>query len=1528
MSPSPFLDIAKITPRLSVQRKTWRTLSIPLALRVHPKALKSLTAQVPAEIDYMAERGETEGNTFLFKTNYIFDVSVSDLFSHLSVGAKIVMTRSSFDLTEIEASICNYAVNACHFVPSQFSAMGRMSQPLAQLYFSGESLTREQLQLVDFEHTRAINYYGPTETGEATSYIAKSVDDHNIIGKPFNGTQVYVLNGKQLAPIGAVGELYIGGAGLARGYLNQPELTAERFIDNPFLTELERSTGDTRLYKTGDLVRWHSDGNLEYLGRNDQQVKIRGYRIELAEVENALAAVPDILQAVVVDREHDGGKFIAAYFVTTGDSSVSAEYLRETLSAQLPDYMVPASFTLLDSIPLTINGKLDRRALPEPALASEHSYTVPRTALETKLCEIWQALLGLDRVGIDDNFFRIGGNSISAIRLTAVSRRELNMDIPLAMLFKHKTIAQLVGHIDPKTVTVIPATQTGTSPLSFAQERLLFIERFEEGTDAYHIPLFVSLKDDVNWLALREALLFLTERHPILKTVYRTNEKGEDYQQVLESTVQIPEHQFATQQALISAVQQSITLPFDLTSQAPVRFGRYQSGTTSYLLIIWHHIAFDGWSTNIFMQELAEVYQALCQDKAIGLPPLDITYADYAIWQRAYLQDAVLNGEMNYWRETLKGYETLVLPTDKPRPSAIDYVGKDVHFCLPQALSEKLRALAKEQETTLYSVLLSGFYVTLATLSGQSDLVIGTPSDNRHHAQTQSLLGFFVNSLVLRTELDQSQRVDEFIQQVHGVVTSAKVHQELPFEKLVDALNIEKDLSRHPIFQIMFSVQSFGADEKDRTSLPFLPASLKESDGLFSPAKFDLSLFLDDGQSSITGSINYAVSLFDENSVERLAAIYQAVLGAMVDQSTDTIGQLDSLPDHERHTLLHDWNQTDTSYPRDEMLHQLFEEQVEKAPDEIAIVFQEERLSYRELNEKANQLAHVIRARYQERHGEALKPDTLIALYFDRSIEMLVGILAVLKAGGAYVPISPEYPRERTLFILEDTATCFIITKTHFIDQLKQWTDEFNTPLVLITEEQYPSCDSDGCTNLTIATQASHLAYVIYTSGTTGNPKGVMIEQGTFAHYIEVVSTWLTNEPISILSLTKYTFDIFGLEFATPLLTGGCLFLSEIESAHADLEKHHVDINLIQQTPSMWQLFLSEVNPSLDLSHIKTIVGGESGSIEMFRQISQMFEHTYQVYGPTESCIWSSQTRFKAGKEKIIGKPFAGESLYVLSENLHPLPIGAPGELYIGGAGLARGYLNLPELTAERFIDNPFVDKHLQHNRLYKTGDMVRWMADGNLEYLGRNDRQVKIRGHRIELAEIEAVLAAFPDVKYAAVIDINIHGNTLLAAYGVPMPGLLPEWDKVKPYMASKLPGYMVPSSFTVIDSLPLTANGKLDSRALPEPDVTSDSIEFIEPSTATEYRLAELWHELLNVDVSEISANSSFFLLGGNSLLLVQLRAGIKRLFLVEVPIRDLVVNDTLQVLAENIEFSLILTTLLDANIESVDAVELYEV
>ncbi|WP_020412136.1 non-ribosomal peptide synthetase [Microbulbifer variabilis] len=1047
---------------------------------------------------------------------------------------------------------------------------------------------------------------------------------------------------------------------------------------------------------------------------------------------------------------------------------------------------------------------------------------------------------------------------------------------------------------------IIFSTPEEKSELSFAQERLLFIHQWQQGSNAYHIPHLIRLSDDINYPALVDAIQYMVRRHPILNTIYRLHENGDAYQQVLDTPLTIRCISKKDNAALLNGLQEAIEQDFDLAKGRPFRVIRLDSPQGAFVLFVWHHIAFDGWSAQIFFTELSHAYSSYCLGQEPQLAQIDIRYSDYAVWQRAFLQGEELRNLENYWLEQLNGYSSLHLFTDRPRPPQLDYRGQILKFSLDTKLSHQLRLLAREQKTTLYSLMLSGFYLLLSTLSGQKDLVIGTPSENRHHAQTQGVIGFFVNLLALRGEIDESFTIAQWIYKVHQLVLGAKVHQELPFERLVKLLNVERDPSRHPLFQVVFSLENTSSKirEEDK-NLPFTQQSLSElNQGLsddesqegmqynqeYSPAKFDLSLHINDGQVELDGFINFSTSLFDLQTITRFSTLYQRILAEIVADVQQPIADMDLICEQERKTLLVDWVKTTPCSPQNLCLHQLFEIQARSFADKPALTFKQQTLSYDQLNNRANQLALKLQADYQSAYGEHLKSGTLIGIFLDHSMEMVISIIAILKTGCAYVPISPNYPSSRTLYILQDTEVPIVITDNKYTGTFTALSGELElTPVLVFADASVPLADDVSLIPVSDI-EPQDLAYVIYTSGTTGKPKGVLQTHENVMRLLESTRADLSFDDNDTWVLYhSYTFDFSVWELWGALTTGGKLVVptTEIKTDLPGFVRlcQQEQVTVLNQTPAAFYALVDTLRftgePLVLLRLV--ILGGEKLNIEQLKEWwntnGSKSIRLVNMYGLTETTVTATYKELTVDEDTSrsnIGRPLKHMKAYVLNSRLKPLPIGAPGELHIGGAGLAREYLNRAELTAEKFIKNPFISPEDEVNtRLYKTGDLVRWLPNGELEYLGRNDSQVKIRGYRIELGEIEAVLAQHPRVQQVAVIDRCQEENKYLAAYVVLSEKQESTIDELKAFVSVHLPAYMIPTTFTLLDVLPLTISGKLNRNALPLPNFTTVA-EYVEPENELERELCLIWEKLLGVET--IGVLDNFFDLGGDSILLLK--------------------------------------------------------
>ena len=1481
-----------------------------------------------------------ESDKILSLSGYQFDGSIYDFFAALLNGASVVIsTKEVFlDLNELNNLIEKNGVTNFFITTALFNSIvdANLSglKNLRYLLYGGEKASVSHVARFkeNYPSVNLMHVYGPTETTTyATAYpVGSDVGTFsNVpIGRPLTNTTLYVLDQNlQPLPIGAVGELYIGGPGVARGYLNHPELTAERFLVNPFQTKEDKEQGvNDRIYKTGDLVRFSPEGDIEYIGRNDFQVKIRGFRIELGEIEASLSSYPGINQSIVLAKEHTSGtKYIIGYYMS--ETKPNDEDLRKHLEKVLPDFMVPSVLVHLTEFPLNSNGKIDRNALPEAEFTNKFTYVAPENELERQLCEIYGQLLGIEssEISVQDDFYKLGGNSILAIKLVSKINKELDKDIHVSAFFNHKNIRQLSRYIqqgekNTVKITKIKVTKPEEQLLSFAQERLWFIESYEKGSSAYNVPMIFEIQEKVNLYSLQESIRTVVYRHEVLRSLIKTSSEGRGYQVVMdyrEKPLKFEYHQLDTKEELVNTIIEAVNKIFDLENEYPLQVKIYTFDRRKYMSIVIHHIAFDGWSVELFIKEIWNLYNYYQSQLnggkkgnapgAYKLPEITIQYKDFALWQRNYLQGEVLDKQLNFWREQLGGYETLNLPLDKPRPAHVDYAGADIEFILDREISMQLREVAKQLNVTMYSLLLGGYYLLLSAYSSQKDIVVGTPVAGRHYPQINDTIGFFVNTLVIRQNIENGQPIASFIQSIASYINSAQNNQDLPFEKLVEELNVEKDLSRHPIIQVMFGVQSFGSDQIEEVS-PLFKLYRDEVIRDYKVAKFDLTTMLDDSQECISGVFNYATSLFTEDTIKNYISAYTGILKQFCKLVTDNlkIGQITYLDNNEYQKIILDWNFNKKPYSEEKTITQLFEEQVAKTPDNIAVRYNDTELTYGQLNERANMLAAYLVKTYN------VKVDDLVAICLNRSEYMLVSILAVLKSGAAYVPIDPTMPDDRILYMIKDAGVKAMLTDIDNKERIKSLYHNVKA----VNEDGFLKTLHWGYSqaNLNVATRSNNLAYVIYTSGTTGKPKGVMVEHKSVNRLIVNANYILVDESDNVLSLSGYQFDGSIYDFFAPLLNGATLVIST-KDVFLDLKDLNslIDTNNITNFFITTSLFNSIVDAELPaLKNLKYILfGGEKASLKHVAKLKKTHPHvkTVNVYGPTETTTYA--TTYSVGVDidsfssVPIGYPITNTTTYILDENLNPLPVGAVGELYIGGPGVARGYLNRPELTTERFLVNPFQtneDKYSGYNgKIYKTGDLARYSPDGCIEYIGRNDFQVKIRGFRIELGEIETSLVSYPGIKQAVVLaKDHASGTKYLVAYYVSERIL--EDDVIRNYLEKELPDFMVPSVLIHLNEFPVTVNGKLDRKALPEPQFTDKSV-YVAPENEMEEQLCIIYGEVLGLDGSRISIHDDFFKLGGDSISSIQLVNRIRQRLNMHVEVKDIFAHKTISLLYNNV-------------------------
>ena len=1442
-----------------------------------------------------------------------FDISVWQFLSLLLAGGRVVIVRDeeAQDPVGLIRVLQEQEVTIAEVVPSLLQAVlaelfeTRATNSLARLRWmlvTGEAFPSELCRRwVDaLPQIQVVNAYGPTEcSDDVTHYYANGLSVLNTanvaLGRPIANLQVYVLN-ETLSPCppGLRGEIYVGGAGVGRGYLDDPPKTAQGFLPDPF----SKSIG-SRLYRTGDTGRYLEGGEIEYLGRADHQVKVRGHRIELGEIEAAINEQPFVDRAVVLAREDEpGDKRLVCYFV--GKQDVSGSLIRESLKERLPGYMVPAAFVQLEQMPLTANGKIDRRALPRPEIYSTtETYLSHHTATEEILCDIWSDILRVEKVGITDNFFELGGHSLLAMQLVSRVRNTLGVEIPLRSLFTNPTVAAVATEIEQlkrfgeKTSgpPLIKTDRGENLPLSFAQQRLWFIDQLEPGTPTYNISSAVRLSGRINVDALQSSLDEIVRRHEVLRTSFPSMD-GEPRQQIHESRELRPEmidlkdsEEAGREDRLREIMQAEARRGFDLSNGPLIRAKLIKMAEEEHILsLVMHHIVSDGWSTEVMVGEFFRLYESFTQGHESPLPELEIQYADYAVWQREWLQGEVLENQLQYWKGKLDGVAVLELPSDRARRPLAVYSGASEGFRIPAELTTKLKQLSKREGVTLFMSLLAGFQALLARYSGQVDIALGTPIAGRNRGEIEGLIGFFVNTLVMRVDFGGDPTVRELLRRVRETALEAYAHQDVPFEKLVEELQPERSLSHQPLFQIMIAMQNVTREAAATAGLTLKGVAMKPAS-----AKFELTLNMVERGDEIHGALEYATELYDGWRIKRLFDHLLQVLERMGEDEQTRVMSLPLLSPQEYKQVVVDWNDTAADYTKELCYHDLFEQQVARTPDAVAATFADQILTYRELNARANQVAHYLR-----RSGVGV--ESPVALCVARSLDLIIGRLGILKSGGAYLPLDPASPAERSAKILSDAQVDLLLTRTgvNIVDpqrEIKVVRLDADWALIARESEENPEKR---------ATQ-SHLAYVIYTSGSTGQPKGVEIEHGGLVNLV----TW-HNQAYRVSAsdrksqLSGLAFDASVWELWPYLVAGASVHIPDEETRadRAKLQAWFVErlITICFLPTPLLEALLDEAWPE-GIALRAVLTGGDK--LHRWPHEGLPFA-LVNKYGPTEVTAvttWAPlEARDEQGQGPPIGRPIANTQIYVLDANQELTPVGVAGEMYIGGIGLARGYRSRPEMTAEKFIPNRFGKE--SGARLYVTGDIVRYLPDGNLEFLERRDHQVKIRGYRIELGEIETVLQLHPAVVEAVVLAREDDaGEKRLAAYVV-AKGEVNERD-LRNYLREKLPDYMAPAAIMFLDQMPLTSSGKIDRKSLPRPDRAGSSSEAVVPNTAAEEIICGIWADVLRVE--KVGVADNFFDLGGHSLLATQVVSRIRKVLGVEVALRLMFERATVRELAE---------------------------
>jgi amino acid adenylation domain-containing protein len=1428
----------------------------------------------------------------LQSATYSFDMSVYEIWGALLKGARVVIGAREVTLSTkaLGEQLRHQAITVCCLTPAMFNTLVReepgLFQSLRVVIVAGDALDPHLIRVALQEGgPRLFNGYGPTETTVFTHLhpITEVPEGATSIplGRPIPNVQVYVLD-RHLRPVprGVPGELYVGGEGLARGYWRRPELTQERFIPHPFSQE-----PGARLYRTGDLVRYLPDGLLEFLGRIDHQVKIRGFRIELGEIEAVLASHPAVRQTIVAARVlGPGDKQLVAYVVPRASPHPSSTELREYLARKLPSYMVPAFFVMLEALPLNPNGKVDRRALPvpdgtRPELTQE--FVAPHTPTEQALATIWKEILSLDLVGLHDDFFSLGGHSLRALQVTSRIRQHFHVDVPLRSFFSHPTLAGLAallsqtqqgGEHSPPSIT--SASRGTVVPLSFAQERLWFLQQLAPASAAYNYPAFFRVHGLLDADILEKSLQVLVARHESLRT--RFSEIDGQPMQVIAAHLPLKLERVGLralpreeqQQEVRRRAEADARQPFDLHRAPLLRASLLALGDDKHVLLLnLHHSVTDGWSMGVLYSELEAIYGALARGQPPSLPALSLHYADYAAWQRQWAETPALEEQLSWWKKQLAGAPPILeLPTDRPRPPVQNFRGARVPFRVGRETTRALRALAAEEHVTPTMVLLAAFQALLHRYTGQEDFIVGMPHASREREELVGVVGFFVNTLPMRANLSGELSFRALLAQVRETSLGAHEHAEVPFERLVKAVRPERDLSTLPLVQVMFAPQVSKLGQLKLPGLRVEPLAIDPG-----RAPFDLTLLSWEEPDMLAGQWEYSTALFERSTLERMAGHLCRLLEGAVSQPDEKLWHLPMLGQEERWQLLVQWNDTAVDYPRDSTIPEAFAEQVLRAPEAVAVQFGSQQLTYRQLDLRANQLAWRLR-----RMG--VGPDSRVAIAVERSLELVVALVGILKAGGAYVPLDTDYPRERLALMLEDARPDALVTTTALLPKIPAQGLRHLLLDEARLEEEPTSAPDSGVT-------ARNLAYISFTSGSTGRPKGVCIEQRSVLRLVKNIRYAELGPGETLLLASILSFDTSTFELWGSLLTGASLAvfpphppadaleLTEVVARHG-VTCLYLSSGLFAQAVDVAAQQLASVQ---SVRHI--IVAGDVLSVPHARRMVELGVAVTNAYGPTECTTFATACRMEPHSRVEdpvpLGQPLSNTTVYVLDGHMQPVPIGVVGELYLGGDGLARGYVGRPELTAERFVPDPLASE--PGARIYRTGDRVRWRSDGSLEFLGRLDTQVKVRGHRIELAEVEAALLSFPSVsKAVAMAREDSPGQKRLVGYVVAPPEL--DMAALRTHLTERLPRYMLPSALMRLEELPLTLPGKIDRRALPVPSMARLGTEqsFVAPRSELESALGAIWQEVLGVE--RVGVEDAFFELGGHSLLLAQVRVRIR--------------------------------------------------
>jgi amino acid adenylation domain-containing protein len=1506
---------------------------IPKGVMIHHSSLTNLVAW------HNHQYSVTDADSATLLARQGFDASVWELWPYLCAGAKLVVCDEEMSRTGAGLS---------QWIVRQAITISFLATPLAEAVMSDDALAASTLRYLltggdqlkkyaprDVRY-KLVNHYGPTESTVVTSsgevtHQAETATRGPSIGKPINNTKVYIVDERlEPVPIGVEGELYVAGEGLARGYARRPGLTAECFVPDPFSLR----SGE-RMYRTGDICRWTGAGEIEFIGRRDHQVKIRGYRIELGEIETTAMSVEWVDQAaVVVVETAQLGKQLVGFYVEREQQpqeQIATRDLNAELSGRLPAYMKAARWEQSDKFPLNANGKLDRRELVRQAVAvlekareteSTKGQQTAQTAIEEIVAGIWEEVLGLAEIGIDASFFEAGGHSLLATQVVTRINEAFGVDVGVRELFESPTVREISSKIEnglrqnerKEQQPIARVRRDQPLPLSFAQERFRFLEMLQPGTPVYHMPAAVLLTGNLNVRALEESLNEVRRRHEVLRT--RFGNRGNQGVQIIEPaqderlSVCDLEQVAAEQrdQEVKRLIRQQVDTPFDLSAGRLMRTSLMKLSSIEHVLVLlMHHIISDGWSMGVLIREVSELYSSYERGEKSGLPELEIQYADYAAWQRETLSARRESEELEYWTSQLAGQESLELATDRVRPAVQSYRGGRERLELSEEVTAGLKRVSKQAGATLFMTLLAALKTLLYRYSGQEDITVGTLIAGRNRRETEKLIGLFINAVALRTDLSGGPTFSELLKRVREVTLGAYMHQDLPFERLVDHLRAERDMSRSPLFQILFLFQNAPLGTLE---LPGITLALLE---YYSGAVgYDLMISIREQGQSLNVRLEYSKDLFNEATIKRMLKHYSVLLEAIASKPDGRICKLPLLDDVERRQLLIEWNDASCPYPVHEPFTRLIELQVENTPDAVAVRCGDTSLTYRQLNERANRLASLLL-------DSGVGPETTVALYARRSVAFLTALLAIFKAGGTYLPLDPEYPINRISQVIEQARCVAVLASREFSHNLR-----VASPVYLLEE----LLKRDASTaNPPQRSDPNNLAYIIFTSGSTGTPKGAMIEQaGMINHlYGKITALGLSQSDV-VAQTASQCFDISVWQFFACLLVGGRVEIITDEVVHdpalmLDLIEER-GITVLEVVPTLLRAILEQARATSsqpqNMAALRWVIPtGEALAPDLARQWINSYPQIplINAYGPTECSDDVTHYQIDAPPPEDlahvpIGRPIPNMEAYILDRMLLPTPIGVPGELYARGVGVGRGYVGDAIKTAESFVPSPFGQP--PGARLYKTGDLARYLGDGNIEYLGRADQQVKIRGFRIETGEVQATLCLHPEVRAAVVAArTDSTGSKHLVAYLVPdqnemtaeeiVTALTPD---LRMFLKERLPEYMVPSFFISLEAFPLTRNGKIDHKALSQMRLPDSHREqaVVAPKTSTQEHLAEIWKQVL--EVNQVSIQDRFLDIGGDSMRIIRAYRALSELYPKQLTVADLFKYNTIESLGAFID------------------------